>query len=139
MRLDDGRVVPNFIVQALRGEPMTVYGDGEQTRSLLLRGRPGGRHLPPAHVRRDEPVNIGNDEERTLLEFADLVRFAADSQSEVVFEALPQDDPKVRRPDLTKARTRLGYTPKVMLAEGLARTVEYFRERVLSPAPVFAV
>lgn len=131
MRVDDGRALPTLLSQALRGEPMTVYGSGQQTRAFgyvddtvdgLYRLLMSGEAMP---------VNIGNDEERTLVEFAELVRFAAGSDSAIVFEPLPEDDPQVRRPDLSKARARLGYDPKVTLAEGLARTVGYFRERVL--------
>jgi len=134
MRVDDGRALPTLLTQALRGEPMTVYGDGTQTRAFGYVDDTVDGLFRLLMSDETMPVNIGNDEEGTLLEFADLVRFAAGSESTVVFEALPQDDPKVRRPDLTKARTRLGYTPRVMLAEGLARTVAYFRERVLVPA-----
>ena len=131
MRVDDGRALPTLLSQALRGEPLTVYGSGRQTRAFgYVDDTVDGLYRL---LMSDEalPVNVGSDEERTLVEFAELVRFAAGSSSEIAFEALPEDDPQVRRPDLTKARTRLGYEPRVPLAEGLARTVGYFRERVL--------
>jgi dTDP-glucose 4,6-dehydratase len=122
MRVDDGRVVPNYFSQALRGEPLTVYGDGSQTRSLcyvddLIRGlyllATSGEHLP---------VNIGNpDHEVTMLELAETVIRVTGSSSEVVFEALPTDDPQVRRPDITRARQILGWSPEIDLEEGLRR------------------
>ncbi|MBE2187537.1 MAG: SDR family oxidoreductase [Rhodothermales bacterium] len=131
MRVDDGRALPTLLSQALRGEPMTVYGSGQQTRAFgYVDDTVDGLYRL---LMSDEtmPVNIGNDEERTLVEFAKLIRFAAGSDSPIVFRPLPEDDPQVRRPDLSKARTRLGYNPEVMLAEGLSRTVRYVRERVL--------
>jgi len=127
MRPNDGRVVPAFIQQALLGEPLTVFGDGRQTRSFcyvddliegiwrLLRS---GIH---------EPVNVGNPHEMTILEFAERIRRLTGSASRVVHQPLPVDDPKTRQPDITRARTRLGWEPVVPLDEGLARTIEYFR------------
>lgn len=123
----DGRVVSNFIVQALTGKPLTVYGDGSQTRSFcyvsdlvlglqLLMETPGVTG----------PVNLGNPEEFTMLELAQLVREMTGSRSEICFEPLPKDDPVRRRPDITLARSLLGWTPKVPLREGLRLTVEYF-------------
>jgi dTDP-glucose 4,6-dehydratase len=127
MRPHDGRVVSNFIVQALRGEPLTIYGDGSQSRSFtfvddLIDGivrlfERGGT----------EPVNIGNPNEFTVRELADHVRRLTGSTSPLVQEPLPTDDPKVRQPDITRARTLLGWEPKVPLEDGLRRTVEYFR------------
>ena len=127
MRPHDGRVVSNFIVQALKGEPLTIYGDGSQTRSFcyvddLIDGivrlfERGG----------SEPVNVGNPNEFTVRELADLVRRLTGSTSPVVREALPADDPKVRQPDITRARALLGWEPRVPLEDGLRRTVEYFR------------
>ena len=127
MRPHDGRVVSNFIVQALKGEPLTIYGDGSQTRSFtyvddLIDGivrlfERGGT----------EPVNVGNPNEFTVRELADLVRRLTGSTSPVVRELLPADDPKVRQPDITRARALLGWEPKVPLEDGLRRTVEYFR------------
>ena len=130
MRLDDGRVVPNFIYQALRGEALTVYGDGSQTRSFcyvsdlidgllrLLDGADPG------------PINIGSDHEMTVADLALLIISLTGSRSEVRLLPIPKDDPKVRRPDLTKARGRLGYEPRVTPQEGLARTIEWFAGRL---------
>jgi dTDP-glucose 4,6-dehydratase len=134
MQHDDGRIVPNFIRQALRGEPMTVYGDGSQTRSFcyvddlvegLIRLSRSAERLP---------VNLGNPEERTVLEFAELIRTLTGSRSEIVFEALPEDDPQRRRPDIGKAQAVLGWSPRVGLEEGLRRTIEWFRRQLASSA-----
>jgi dTDP-glucose 4,6-dehydratase len=127
MRPRDGRVVPALICQALAGEPMTVFGDGSQTRSfcyvsdlvdgiyrLLLSDEP-------------EPVNIGNPAELSVLDFARTIRRLTGTASEIVFRPLPVDDPKVRQPDIRKARAKLGWKPTVPLDDGLARTIEYFR------------
>ncbi|OGS00987.1 MAG: NAD-dependent dehydratase [Elusimicrobia bacterium RBG_16_66_12] len=128
MRRNDGRAVPNFITQALKGNPITVYGDGSQTRSLtyvtdlvdgidrLIRSKAAG------------PVNIGNPREMTLLEIAKTVKGLAQSRSRIVFKKLPVDDPKVRRPDITLARKLLKWEPRVPLEEGLQRTIAYFRK-----------
>ena len=128
MRVGDGRVVPNFINQALKGEDITVYGDGSQTRSFcyvsdLIDGI--YRLMMSDFV---EPVNIGNPNEMSVLEFADKVIEIIGSESRIVFEELPVDDPKVRRPDISRAKEVLGWEPKVGLDEGLKRTVEYFRD-----------
>jgi len=125
----DGRVVSNFVVQALRGEPLTVYGDGTQTRSFCyVDDLVDGLVRLMTHDDEAGPVNLGNDGEYTMLELAELVLKQTDAGSELKFQPLPQDDPTRRRPDLTLARERLGYAPKVALAEGLARTVAHFRE-----------
>ena len=128
MRLKDGRVVPNFMSQALRGEPMTVYGDGSQTRSFcyvsdLVEGIV--RLLRSDHV---EPVNCGNPTEVTILQFAERIKALTGSKSEIVFRPLPVDDPKVRQPDISRARKVLGWEPKVGLDEGLQMTIDYFRQ-----------
>ena len=127
MQVLDGRAVPNFMAQAIRGEPLTVYGDGSQTRSLcyvsdLVRG------VLVALERADElPVNLGNPEEVTVLELAQKIVRLAGSTSTIEFRELPVDDPKQRRPDITRARSLLGWEPKVALEDGLGRTLEYFR------------
>jgi dTDP-glucose 4,6-dehydratase len=130
MRLDDGRVVPNFMGQALRGEPVTIYGDGSQTRSFcyvddLVEGI--ARLL---RVDFHEPVNLGNPNELSILEFAKEILELSGSKSTPVFKPLPEDDPRVRRPDIGRARRLLGWEPMVDRREGLRRTLEYFRDRV---------
>ncbi len=126
MRLTDGRAIPTFLRQALRNEPLTVYGDGSQTRSFtyvsdLVDGIWRLMHSPV-----NDPVNIGNPREMTLLELAKLVIQAAGSTSEIVFRPLPVDDPKVRQPDIGRARRLLGWEPAVEIEEGLARTLEWY-------------
>ena len=130
MRLKDGRVVPAFVSQALRNEPITVFGEGKQTRSFcycsdLIEGiyRLMMSDYPL-------PVNIGNPREMTMLEFAHEIIRATGAKSKVVFKPLPQDDPKQRKPDITLARKLLKWEPKVELADGLARTIAYFRRKV---------
>ena len=127
MRPGDGRVVSNFIVQALRGEPLTVYGDGGQTRSFCYVSDEveGIYRLFMSDV--TEPVNIGNPDEFRVSELADLVLELTGSSSEIRHLPLPEDDPKVRQPDITRARELLGWEPQVPLREGLAQTIEYFR------------
>ena len=130
MRTEDGRAVPNFITQALRGKPITVYGDGSQTRSLtyvsdlvagidrLVRSKTTG------------PVNIGNPREMTLLEIAQIIKRLTKSRSRIVFKPLPVDDPNVRRPDISLARRALKWEPKIPLEDGLKRTISYFRQEL---------
>ncbi|HUO63101.1 MAG TPA: UDP-glucuronic acid decarboxylase family protein [Terriglobales bacterium] len=127
MRLTDGRAIPTFIRQALRGEPLTIYGDGSQTRSFTYVSDliEGIWRLMQAPV--NDPVNLGNPREMTLLELAKHVLRATGSRSEIVFRPLPTDDPKVRQPDIGKAKRLLGWEPTVELEEGLARTVEWCR------------
>jgi dTDP-glucose 4,6-dehydratase len=127
MKLDDGRVVPALVDQALRGAPLTVFGDGQQTRSFCYVSDlvDGLYRLMLSDER--EPVNLGNPHEMTILQFAERIRSITGSQSEIVFHPLPQDDPKQRQPDITKARTLLGWEPLVSLEEGLKHTLEYFR------------
>lgn len=131
MRSDDGRVIPNFINQAIQNEPMTIYGDGSQTRSfcyvsdmveglikMMLTEGIGG-----------EGFNLGNPEEKTILRIAQLVKELTASKSEIVFRPLPEDDPRRRKPEIAKARERLDWQPVVDLDEGLLRTIKYFRHR----------
>jgi len=135
MRLEDGRVVPNFIAQALRHEPLTVYGDGSQTRSFcyvsdMIEGI--YRLLSCDEV---EPVNIGNPQEMSIIDFANLVNEITDNSAGVVFEPLPEDDPRVRRPDISKAREVLDWQPVVSLEEGLRTTISWFEERLATGRP----
>jgi dTDP-glucose 4,6-dehydratase len=130
MRLNDGRVVPAFISQALKRQPLTVFGEGRQTRSFcyvsdLIAGI--YRLMMSSYAL---PVNIGNPTEMTVLEFAREIIRATRSRSKIVFKPLPQDDPKQRRPDITRARQHLDWEPKVSLAGGLAKTIEFFRGKV---------
>ncbi|MSR05588.1 MAG: SDR family oxidoreductase [Gemmatimonadetes bacterium] len=127
MRASDGRVVSNFIVQALRGEPLTVYGEGLQTRSFCYVDDLVEGIVRLFHKGKADPVNIGNPVEFTVRELADIVRRQIGSKSQIVFEPLPEDDPKQRRPDITRAETELGWKPAVKLEEGLQRTIDYFR------------
>ncbi|MFZ0545177.1 MAG: UDP-glucuronic acid decarboxylase family protein [Candidatus Promineifilaceae bacterium] len=135
MRLSDGRVVPNFIHQALLGQPLTVYGDGSQTRSFQYYSDLVEGIYRLLHSDETEPVNIGNPFEMTILEFAEAVVELTGSSSKIVHiepeDDRTTDDPKVRRPDITKAREKLGWEPKVKLADGLAQTIEYFKGRIL--------
>lgn len=135
MRLNDGRVVPALVGQALRNEPLTVFGDGSQTRSFcyvsdLVEGI--YRLLMSDEV---EPVNIGNPVELSVLEFAHVIKRLTGSSVPIVFKPLPSDDPRVRRPDITKARTLLDWEPQIALDEGLKRTIDFFRDRV-TPSPI---
>jgi dTDP-glucose 4,6-dehydratase len=135
MRLNDGRVVPAFVSQALRGEPLTVFGDGSQTRSFcyvsdLIEGI--YRLLMSDEV---NPVNVGNPAELTVLEFAETILRITGSKAPIEYRPLPEDDPKVRKPDITRARTLLDWEPKVPLEEGLRRTIEYFRKKVDAIGP----
>lgn len=127
MRADDGRIVPNLICQALRNEPLTIYGDGKQTRSFcyvsdLIKGLT--RLLESNQT---GPINIGNPDEFNMLEFADLVLKYTKAQSKLVYEPLPTDDPKKRKPDITLAKKHLNWQPEVKLADGLKPTIEWFR------------
>ena len=134
MRLNDGRIVPNFIKQAVLGEPLTVYGDGSQTRSFCYVSDLVDGLYRLAMSQENLPVNIGNPNEFTVLEFAHLVKELTNSASTIEFRALPQDDPKQRQPDITRARTRLDWEPTVQLREGLLTTLEYFRLKLGSSA-----
>jgi dTDP-glucose 4,6-dehydratase len=128
MRLGDGRAVPNFIGQALRGEPITVYGDGRQTRSFCFISDLVEAIYRLMMIDYDLPMNLGNPAELTILEFAKLIKQLCESKSEIVYEQLPQDDPMQRKPDISKAKAILGWEPKVGLEEGLKRTIKYFRD-----------
>jgi len=133
MRLEDGRALPNFMVQALEGKPLTVYGKGSQTRSLcyvsdlveglyrlLISGQTG-------------PINLGNPEEVSILQLAEAIIRATRSESSIVFEPLPEDDPQRRQPDITAAREKLGWEPRVSLENGLAKTLPYFQSALQNP------
>jgi dTDP-glucose 4,6-dehydratase len=127
MRPQDGRVVSNFIVQALRGEPLTIYGDGSQSRSFCyVEDEVDGIYKLFMSSEHD-PVNIGNPNEFTVKQLADMVIEATGSTSRIEARPLPTDDPKVRQPDITRARTILGWEPRIQIREGLTRTIEYFR------------
>ncbi len=131
MRLDDGRVVPNFMRQALTGEPITVYGAGTQTRSFCYCTDLIDGIFRLITSEQQGPINIGNPTEHTMLEFAQKIKNLVDSSSEIVFRPmLTEDDPKQRRPDITKAKTLLGWEPRVSLEEGLRETVAYFQGRL---------
>jgi dTDP-glucose 4,6-dehydratase len=131
MRPADGRVVSNFIVQALRGETISVYGDGRQTRSFCYVDDEVEGLWRLYHSDRTLPTNIGNPDEFSVLELARMVLEETGSSSRIEHLPLPQDDPKVRRPDISVARSALGWEPKIPLREGLRRTIPYFRDRVL--------
>ncbi len=130
MRIDDGRVVPTFIAQVLRGEDLTVFGDGSQTRSFCYVSDLIEGIIRLLHADFHEPVNLGNPQEMSILSFAQKIVELTGSQSKIVFRPLPVDDPKVRRPDISLATKLLGWTPKVSLDEGLKKTFEYFRTHV---------
>jgi dTDP-glucose 4,6-dehydratase len=135
MRPNDGRAIPTFVRQALASQPLTVYGDGSQTRSFcyvddLIRGivllAESGEH---------DPVNIGNPEERTLLELAETIKRITGTSTEIVFEALPVDDPQQRRPDITRARQVLGWEPEVSLEDGLSRLLRALGREPAAASP----
>jgi dTDP-glucose 4,6-dehydratase len=130
MRLNDGRAVPAFMSQALRNEDVTVFGDGTQTRSFTYISDLVDGIIRLMLSKENDPVNIGNPREMTVEAIARTIIRMTGSKSRVVYRALPTDDPKVRQPDITRARTLLGWEPKVQLEEGLVRTIEYFRAKV---------
>jgi dTDP-glucose 4,6-dehydratase len=130
MRVNDGRAVPAFMSQALRNEDVTVFGDGSQTRSFTYI-----TDLVDGIIRlmlsdQNDPINIGNPREMTIKEIAETIIRMTGSTSRLIYKPLPTDDPKQRRPDITRARTLLGWEPKVQLEEGLVKTIEYFRGKV---------
>src|SRR5690625_5094779 len=130
MRPNDGRVVSNFIVQALRGEPLTIYGDGTQTRSFCYVDDEVEGIYRLFHSERTEPTNIGNPHEFTIRELADRVLALTGSESTIEYRPLPGDDPKIRQPDITVARAVLEWEPKIQLDEGLEKTIPYFKKLV---------
>jgi dTDP-glucose 4,6-dehydratase len=130
LQLNDGRVISNFMKQALRGEPLTVYGDGKQTRSFCYVSDEIAGIVRLAWSEIHEPVNIGNPDEFTVLECAELVLKVTNSKSNIEFRPLPDDDPKQRRPDITRARELLGWEPTIKLEAGLKLSLDYFRDAV---------
>ncbi len=134
MQLNDGRVIPNFMKQAIRNQDITVYGDGSQTRSFCYCTDEVDGIVRLSRSAEELPVNIGNPGEFTILEAAQKIIEVTGSTSRIIYEALPQDDPKQRRPDITKARTRLGWEPKIDLETGLKLSLEYFKMAVAKEA-----
>ena len=131
MRVNDGRVVPAFISQALRGEPLTIFGDGKQTRSFCYVSDLIDGIYKLSQSEQSGPINVGNPVERTMLQFAEEILKATGSKSEITYVPLPTaDDPKQRRPDITRARTLLGWEPRVPLEEGLVGTIAYFKTKL---------
>ena len=131
MRINDGRVVPAFISQALRGEPLTIFGDGKQTRSFCYVSDLIDGIYRLSQSDQSGPINVGNPVERTMLQFAEVILKATGSKSEITYVPLPTaDDPKQRRPDITKARTLLGWEPRIPLEEGLVSTIAYFKTKL---------
>jgi dTDP-glucose 4,6-dehydratase len=130
MRLNDGRALPNFLYQALTGKPITVYGSGKQTRSFCYVADLVDGLMKLLDSDEHEPTNIGNPQEITILEFAERIGELTHTKAEIIFKPLPQDDPKQRCPDITKARRVLNWQPKVGLAEGLRFTLEYFQKKI---------
>ncbi len=132
MRLNDGRVVPNFIAQAIRKEPLTIYGDGKQTRSFQYVDDLIDGIWSLIHSDYHEPVNIGNPHEMTILDFAEKINSLVDNDNGIIYrDERIQGDPQVRRPDITRANEILGWTPKIDLATGLENTIRYFRDVVV--------
>jgi dTDP-glucose 4,6-dehydratase len=130
MRLNDGRAVPAFMSQALRNEDVTVFGDGRQTRSFTYISDLVDGIIRLMLSKENDPVNIGNPSEMTIEEIARTIIRMTGSKSQIVFRPLPTDDPRVRQPDITRARAILNWEPRVQLEEGLAKTIEYFRQKV---------
>ncbi len=132
MRLDDGRALPAFVGQALRGEDLTVFGDGSQTRSFCYVSDLVDGIFKLLMSNEKEPVNIGNPSEITIKQFAEEVLNLIETKSKIIYKDLPEDDPKIRQPDITKARTKLGWEPKVDRKEGLKITIDYFKSVIKS-------
>jgi len=136
MQLNDGRVIPNFMKQALRGEDLTVYGDGQQTRSFCYVSDEIDGFMRLAKSDEHLPVNIGNPNEFTILECAKVVLKVTGSKSQIRYEPLPQDDPQQRQPDITKARQLLGWDTKIDLEAGLRLSLDYFKQAVAAETTV---
>jgi dTDP-glucose 4,6-dehydratase len=130
MRVRDGRAVPAFISQALRNEDVTIFGSGSQTRSFCFVTDLVDGILRLAASKENDPVNIGNPHEMSIEEMAKTIIRMTGSKSQIVYKPLPTDDPKVRKPDITRARTLLGWEPKVALEQGLTSTIEYFKTKI---------
>jgi len=130
MRVDDGRAIPNFIMQALRDEPLTIYGDGSQTRSFCYISDMIEGLFKLLMSSETDPVNIGNPEEITVNAIADEILKLTGSKSKLAFRELPENDPKVRRPDISRAKAKLGWEPKVRREEGLVKTIKYFKSKI---------
>ncbi|HJT71338.1 MAG TPA: UDP-glucuronic acid decarboxylase family protein [Terriglobales bacterium] len=138
MQINDGRVIPNFMKQALRGDDLTIYGDGKQTRSFCYVSDEVDGIMRLSKSNEHFPVNIGNPDEFTIIECAERVIAITNSKSKLKYEPLPQDDPKQRRPDITKAKTLLGWEPKIKLDQGLEMSLDYFRDVVAAELPAKA-
>jgi dTDP-glucose 4,6-dehydratase len=138
MQINDGRVIPNFMKQALRGDDLTIYGDGKQTRSFCYVSDEVEGIMRLSKSNEHFPVNIGNPDEFTIIECAERVIAITKSKSKLKYEPLPQDDPKQRRPDITKARTLLNWEPKIKLDQGLEMSLDYFRDVVAAELPAKA-
>jgi len=130
MRVNDGRAVPAFMSQALRNEDVTVFGEGTQTRSFTYITDLVDGIIRLMLSKENDPINIGNPREMTIKEIAETIIRMTGAKSRIIYKPLPTDDPKQRRPDITRARTLLGWEPKVALEEGLVKTIEYFRSKV---------
>jgi dTDP-glucose 4,6-dehydratase len=130
MRLNDGRAIPAFFTQALKNEPITVFGDGMQTRSFIYVDDEIEGILKLLFSNENEPVNIGNPEEIPVKQIAEEIIKITDSRSRILFKDLPVDDPKVRQPDITKAKEKLGWEPKIDRVDGLKITMKYFKEKI---------
>ena len=130
MRKDDGRVIPNFICQALKNEPITIYGDGKQTRSFCYISDLVAGLIKMMESEHIGPKNLGNPKEHSMIEIAEIIKKLTNSESEFVFKPLPKDDPTKRRPDISKAREMLSWIPKVPFEEGLKKTMKYFKNQI---------
>ena len=130
MRVKDGRAIPNFISQCLKSEDITVYGDGKQTRSFCYIDDMIEGLIKLSQIDYHNPVNLGNPNEITILELAEIIKKLTNSKSKIVFRPIPEDDPKVRMPDITKAKKHLNWEPKVNLEEGLKKTINWFKEKL---------